>query len=162
MPDTSTSWEDLFLTASVLKGHNSTDFAGLITDIPKTDDTLKAAKGLLRRQIMAKCSKHASRFADRETFFDAIAALGATDTDPLYEDLQDMMALAYLYHYYGSHTLAGTDRMQIARDEALRDMKDAVMGLCPTLGLELEVDTQPLGGVRTKGAVVSLNSRTSY
>lgn len=162
MPDTSTSWEDLPLVIGFLKGQNSTDFATVSADIPNTDQTLIAAKGMLRRLIMAKCSKHASKFADREAFFDAIAAKAATDSDPLYEDVQDMLTLAYLYHFYGSHRLADTDRMQTGRDEALRDLKDAILGLCPTLGIELEVDTQPLGNIRTRGLVSNLHSRTSY
>lgn len=162
MPDTSTSWEDLILDKDHLKGHDQTDFTHVVADIPATDDVLIAAKGTLRRQIMAKCSKHASSFADREEFFDAIAALAATASDPLYEDVQDMLALAYLYHWHGARRVTDTDRHQVARDEALRDMKDAVMGFCPTLGLELLVDDKPLGSVTTRGGINALHSRTSF
>lgn len=162
MPDTSTAWEDLTLEGDALVGINSSDFSSYNdTTIAADQDQLKASKKTLRAQIMGTCAQVAALFADRESFFDAIGTLAATDADPLYDDIQHLLALGFAYHWYGGEMLSDVDRMYTLRKEVMAELKQAVKGLCPTLAMELDVGDGVQGAPTTKGKTLSLHSYTA-
>ena len=161
MPDTSTAWEDITLPLAYKVGINSTDASQYTTDpIPATDEHLIAAKGMLRTRVIICAGSVVGKYNDREEFFDAIAALAATDTDPLYDDLRTALAWFWWVHYYESQHISEDDRMWAQKMAAMKEGELAAKALCKTIGFELG-QTRIRGGSRSRATSSRLNAYSS-
>jgi len=158
MPDPQT-WENLTLSLETVKGINSTDARTFTTDpIPVDDDHLIAAKMSARVAIMLHCGDLAVLYDNREAFFDAIAALGFTPEDPIWEDLGYVLAQFWWVHFYRSQLLSDQDRMHDLMMEAKKEGKDAAKALCITLGIELGKTTRVKSSSRTSALTAAIHA----
>jgi len=153
------TWENLTLSLETVKGINSTDARTFTTDpIPVDDDHLIAAKMSTRVAIMLHCGDIAALYDDREAFFDAIATIGFTPEDPIWEDLGYVLAQYWWVHFYRSQLLSNQDRMHDLMMEAKREGKDAAKALCTILGIELGKATRAKRSSRTTALVSAIHA----